>query len=127
MRIKQQRGMTFFGGLIALGSAGYILYSAVVMIFLHMDHLKIGSALETLRSVHYVTKLPEEDIRAKLRINLNNNNIYDKELDRLTKLFKIEVLDRGLEVTIEYSLTYDFVFGFKLVKFYKDKISIPAN
>jgi len=127
MRIKQQRGMTFVGGLIALGSAAFILYSAVVMIFLHMDHLKVGSAMEALKVVHHVTKLSDEEIRSKLRINLNNNNIYGDELDRLTKLFKIDVQNDGLKVNIEYSLTYDFIFGFKLTKFYKDKISIPTN
>jgi len=127
MRIKQQRGMTFVGGLIALGSAAFILYSAVVMIFLHMDHLKVDSALEALKVVHHVTKLSDDEIRSKLRINLNNNNIYGDELDRLTKLFKIDVQNDGLKVNIEYSLTYDFIFGFKLTKFYKDKVSIPTH
>ncbi len=127
MQIKQQRGMTFFGGLIALGSAAFILYSAVVMIFLHMDHLKIGSALDALKSVHHVTKLSEDEIRSKLRTNLHNNNIYDQELDRLAKLFKIDLQNSGLNITIEYSLTSNFVFGFSLSKIYKDKIDIVTN
>lgn len=127
MRIKNQRGMTLIGGMIALGSAAYILYSVVIMIFIHMEHLKIVSALNALHSVHHVTRLSEEEIRSNLRKNLNNNNIYDKELERYTKGFKIVVGNSELNVNIQYNITYKLIFGFSLTRHYEDKVSIVAN
>ena len=127
MHRQKQRGMTFFGGIIALGSAAYIIYSVVVMIFVHMEHLKIQSALEALRAIPQVTRLDEDEIRSKLRTNLNNNNIYDKELDRYTKAFVIVNENSVLKVSIQYSVTYNLLFGYSLTKRYKDKISIVAN
>ena len=127
MRIKNQRGMTFIGGMIALGSAAYILYSVVLMIFIHMEHLKIVSAMDALHSVHHVTRLSEDEIRSKLRKNLNHNNIYDKELESYTKGFKILIENNELKVNIQYNITYKLLFGFSLTRQYEDKISIVAN
>lgn len=127
MRMKQQQGMTFYGTIIMLAVTAFMLYSAVVMILIHMDHLKITSTLEGLRTIPHVTQLSEEDVRAKLRTNLHNNNIYDEELNRYTGLFKIESESNELKVSIEYQVTYKLMFGYRLTKKFKDDVSIVTN
>jgi len=131
MRIKQQRGMTFFGGIIALSFVAYVLYSAVRMVFIHMDHLKIVSSMEALSSVSRDTEVSESKIRRMLRTNLGNNGFYNEDLDKYTKGFKIVFEEGKLKVSIKYNITYYLIFGYSITKHYEekyeDKRSIVVN
>ena len=127
MRLESQKGVTLIGALIIAFFVGSFGWTAIIMIGIHMEHLKVQGALDGLKTVSFVTKKDDNDIRKLLYNQLDADRVTTERLRYYQKLFQISKDNGVLKVTIKYTVTRTYVGTFTLPGTYSDTVKIPFN
>lgn len=124
MQLYEQKGLTLIGWVLVLFFVGTFLWSAMVMTTIHMERLKIQSALEALQTFSAISDESEEKIRTRLLSKLSTDYVEHDRREYYKDRFKINKGEGALSVSIDYEIRKPLFWSFDLIGKYSDSVKI---
>lgn len=124
MQVYEQKGLTLIGWVLVLFFVGTFIWSAIVMTTIHLERLKIKSALETLQTFSFITKESEDKIRTRIMNKLSIDYLETERREYYKDRFKINKNDGALSVSIDYEIRKPLFWSFDLIGKYSDSVKI---
>lgn len=120
---NKQAGMTGISWLIVLLMIGFFVMTAMKIIPIQLEAIKVRSALERLHEVPQVTKMSKKEV---LRLLTNQFDIDD--VTKATKENIVVLNEKGvLTVTIEYENRISFIKPYDIIGVFKEEVVVIAN
>ncbi|WP_340121390.1 DUF4845 domain-containing protein [Methylobacter svalbardensis] len=113
---KNQQGLTLISIILILGLIGFFVLLTLKVVPIYLDHGKVKSALEALKSTPDIQTKSEFEIRDSLTKRFNINYVYDVTKD------DIKVVKHGnyVKVDIEYETVVKLVDNLSLLAEFHD-------
>jgi len=113
---KNQQGLTLISIILILGLIGFFVLLTLKVVPIYLDHGKVKSALEALKSTPDIQTKSEFEIRDSLSKRFNINYVYDVTKD------DIKVIKHGnyVKVDIEYETVVKLVDNLSLLAEFHD-------
>lgn len=124
MQVYEQKGLTLIGWALVLFFVGTFIWSAIVMTTIHLERLKIKSALDTLQTFSFITKESEDKIRTRIMNKLSIDYLETERREYYKDRFKINKNDGALSVSIDYEIRKPLFWSFDLIGKYSDSVKI---
>lgn len=117
---KRQQGLTLISLVFVLGLIGFFTLLTFKIVPIYLDHGKVKSALEALKSMPDLQTLSEFEIRDSLTKRFNINYVYDVNQDDIT------VVRHGdyVKVDIEYETVVKLVGNLSALAEFHDSFEV---
>ncbi|MCF7966640.1 MAG: DUF4845 domain-containing protein [Methylobacter tundripaludum] len=117
---KRQQGLTLISLVFVLGLIGFFTLLTFKIVPIYLDHGKVKSALEALKSMPDLQTKSEFEIRDSLTKRFNINYVYDVNQDDIT------VVRHGdyVKVDIEYETVVKLVGNLSALAEFHDSFEV---
>ena len=127
MVVNRQRGMTFFGWIVFLLNLVFLAWFAITAVLMHLEAMKVISVIDYLKKVERVTQKTKREIKDIVDKRMLVDYLDDAKREEYVKQMQIKTSDSKLNVSIDFEVRKDFLFGIVLAKRYKHDVEIIAH
>jgi hypothetical protein len=121
--LQKQKGLTFISWLVILIVAGFLVFVAIKITPVYIDHYAVKSVLETVKNDPLSARKSKKDIREMITKRLYVNNIRHVNRDHI----KIERSGKKTKIRVAYEESRHIVYNISLVMTFEDSVEFSAN
>ena len=123
MNIKRQDGMTGIGWLLVLGLIGFFALSAIRVVPIYIEGIKVKNALEALQKVPNITRKSNAEIVSTLFKTFSVDDVKNVTREDIT----ISKDNGRLTVEVEYESRGPYMGNLEIVASFHEKVEIIQN
>jgi hypothetical protein len=121
--LQKQKGLTFISWLVIFIVAGFLVFVAIKITPVYIDHYAIKSVLETVKNDPLSARKSKKDIREMITKRLYVNNIRHIYRDHI----KIERSGKKTTINLAYKESRHIIHNISLVMTFEESVELLAN
>ncbi len=127
MVLKRQRGMTFFGWIIFFANLVFLTWFVITAVLIHLEAMKVISVIDYLKQVERVTQKTRREIKDIVAKRMLVDYLDEARREEYVKQMQIKTTGSRLNVSIDFEVRKNFLFGLILARRYQHDVEIIAH
>ncbi|MBT2990776.1 MAG: DUF4845 domain-containing protein [Candidatus Thiodiazotropha sp. (ex Ctena orbiculata)] len=121
--LKKQKGLTTISWLVIIIVAGFLIYVAMKIIPVYIDHYAVKATLESVKNDSLSARKSKKEIRDMIMRKLDVNNIRHITRDHLS----VKRSGKVTRINITYEERRPIVHNISLVMSFEEDIELTSN